>query len=149
MQTEPVFDGNQVIGVIGIATRPENFALDFNSTDYSALNVVALDKNGTKVFEILPDNMNKENNLASLTKVKGKEISFVRTVENPDWKITLQGIGSYSPNSLSTVSASLVLIILLNSIFSIVAGLITSQKKLIEEREPLSQLPFRSPGFIS
>jgi excisionase family DNA binding protein len=141
MQTEPVFENNEVVGVIGVATNPDNFAeaLNLKQKDYG---VYVQDSKGDIVVNTSQENDGvKAENFYPLVDQKTNQITLTRQINNPEWRISVKNLANVTPDNISTLATGLIVMVVLNSLFSVFVGVQISKVK--QEKElSASGMPF-------
>jgi hypothetical protein len=130
-----------VVGVIGVATNPDNFAeaLNLKQKDYG---VYVQDSKGDIVVNTSQENDGvKAENFYPLVDQKTNQITLTRQINNPEWRISVKNLANVTPDNISTLATGLIVMVVLNSLFSVFVGVQISKVK--QEKElSASGMPF-------
>jgi hypothetical protein len=131
LQTEPVFENNEVIGIIGIATSPHRFSQVFEIDKLSPTRVKIVDQRGNAIAEneVSDQTDINEADLYNPVNAKKREISLSRNIGYPNWEIEISVVQGSTVSGLAPITTGLVAIILMNSIFSVIVAVASTRKK--------------------
>jgi len=132
VHTEPIFENNEFVGMIAASLALENLAKDYQVGTTLKYRVEATDENGFIVFSLAQDEIGRANeNLGVSLSKTSNENNLVanQEAETPKWNVLISTPIAPLVSKLSGMNIILSLLLIVNSVFSIAAGVIAASKK--------------------
>src|SRR3989344_5847517 len=150
MQTEPIFENNDIVGMIGVATSLEDIGKSFSAQFSGVTNIDIFDEKGSMVFASHYDshpNLNREE-LNILFNENNTEFFRVKQeVNNPRWTAYLETPVAPILRDMSDVNTTISLLLLVNALFTIGIALVLSSFNRGVLSKPKIDIPLRTQGI--
>ena len=136
LQSEPIFENNKFVGMIGIAVNLDTFARYFNPVVPPGAKVYIADENGVAVYSSNQEYLGKRLDfLSNAVNTNGpQDIVTKRPINIPRWEVFEIVPSVPVLESISNLNVNLTILFLFNILISIGSGFVaTSQRKYVPQ----------------
>lgn len=148
VQTEPIFENNEFIGMIGVALELENLAHEYQTDLSGKYDILATDKNGISVFGAKEETLDQRFVNFSLSPYGKEVVSSFQDARTPNWKVEVSTPLTPLVSRLSGINVVLSVLLVVNSLFSISAAIVATSGRKIEISSSLPSPFVQKPRFV-
>jgi excisionase family DNA binding protein len=136
IQTEPVFNENNFIGMVGVSLDSEKYSLFYRGLVGAGSEIYAADESGTVIFSSQDGDLGRKISDVMISRnVADEMIINSQGIGGANWKVYMETSTSSLLNRLSKANIYLALLLLFNSLISMGVGIaVVSEKSLFEGR---------------
>lgn len=148
-QTEPVFEQNQFVGMIGVSYDLKNFADFIEISSNYPYSIKGVDRGGFVVFSTDETQVGgREIGVDSLS--DSEFISVTQSADIPRWNIYLNSEVGPAVSRISSLNITLSLLLVINALFSVTAGIIAAKKleNSSETKGVVGSMLTENPRFV-
>jgi hypothetical protein len=131
IQTEPIFDGNRFVGMIGIGISLNTLSDKYQEEMGEGFGIQAVDERGTVVFASEKQKIGSKIDSSKLRESFNTDKETIwssQNIRNPNWELYVDTSVGYQMQKISNINIIVTLLVLVNSIFAIGLALILSLK---------------------
>ncbi len=132
MQTEPIFDENRFVGMIGFSISLPKLSEKYTKELLSNFNYWVLDKNKVVTLsnneDLIGSNLEKNDKKYGINQNQ-ERISSMRLISNPDWEIYIESDSNHFAGNFNLVLI-LNLVLVINGVLAMGIGFIFSFRKM-------------------
>lgn len=135
LQTEPIFRNNQFIGMVAVGGDPKAVVKDHQTVAGTELSIYAVDENDTFVFTPDSKQVGEEavsfGMLATSQSEDSPDDKLARSgfADKPRWRVVVRANEESLVSATSRMNIALSLALVVNSIFSLTAGVIAASRR--------------------
>jgi hypothetical protein len=147
IQTEPIFDGNNFIGMVGVSLDSKKYALFYGGLVSNGSEIYAADENGSVIFSSKNGDLGKKISDVMVSKnAADKTITNNQSIGGSGWKMYMETSTSSFLGRLSKANLYLAFLLMVNTLLSMGVGIIiVSEKSIFSERGFLASKGLTKP----
>jgi excisionase family DNA binding protein len=127
VQTEPIFDSNNLVGILAINLDPQEIAKKNSVHSNFNYDIDVVDKSENLIFSMTPDLVGASNHIFA-TQKSLDSVEITKEMQTPKWNLVISSEISPIVAQSSSLNVTLSILLVVNSLFLIAAAMVASSK---------------------